>query len=374
MSDLLETPPDTPRLGPRVGRFRHKYQHVKRRSWEFSSTCSSTSFSGPEPSFKRKTKDEPKEQDKPKEQEEPKEPKQPKKSKQPKEPKGSKKPSRKKRRTHRSTQSHVQPDLGDAPPRDLSPNAAFRESLFDAMGDDEGAAYWESVYGQPIHNYAVPSVERPGGELEQMNDEEYAAYVRARMWARTREGMLEQQEQQREQRRKQKERERKTSPGSERKAFQRVVYENMRQTQERKLRRQWEGVWVKYLSSWTEIETEKNASTSEPTTMTTAGAEAEAKAESTTKPALQPLRNLLFWPVLSGKRCDVTPEAVKEFMMHAPAETLPVILKTERVRWHPDKMQQRYSVLGIDEVVLRSVTQVFQIIDQMWSEQRERKK
>src|SRR5436190_10673322 len=37
-----------------------------------------------------------------------------------------------------------------------SPDTAFRESLFDALADDEGAAYWESVYGQPIHIYPRP--------------------------------------------------------------------------------------------------------------------------------------------------------------------------------------------------------------------------
>ena len=38
------------------------------------------------------------------------------------------------------------------------PEAAFRESLFDAMADDEGAAFWEGVYGQPIHVYERPAV------------------------------------------------------------------------------------------------------------------------------------------------------------------------------------------------------------------------
>lgn len=48
------------------------------------------------------------------------------------------------------------------------------------------------------------------------------------------------------------------------------------------------------------------------------------------------------------------------------------LLKTERVRWHPDKIQHRYGKLGIDERVLKSVTEVFQIVDQMWSEERKK--
>ncbi|KAI2989598.1 hypothetical protein CBS147345_10613 [Aspergillus niger] len=50
------------------------------------------------------------------------------------------------------------------------------------------------------------------------------------------------------------------------------------------------------------------------------------------------------------------------------------LLKTERVRWHPDKIQHRYGKLGIDERVLKSVTEVFQIVDQMWNEERKRGK
>ena len=56
----------------------------------------------------------------------------------------------------------------------------------------------------------------------------------------------------------------------------------------------------------------------------------------------------------------------------APGADLLATLKTERVRWHPDKIQHRYSALGIEDDVMRSVTEVFQIVDRMWSEERER--
>ena len=61
-------------------------------------------------------------------------------------------------------------------PPPLDPETAFRESLFDALADDEGAAYWEGVYGQPIHIYGS---QKPGpdGELERMDDDEYAAFA-----------------------------------------------------------------------------------------------------------------------------------------------------------------------------------------------------
>jgi hypothetical protein len=262
------------------------------------------------------------------------------------------------KRTHRSRteepskRRHRSREGSHNPPGETLPTAdAFRESLFDALGDDEGAAYWESVYGQPIHNYSVPHVQGPEGELEQMTEEEYVAYVRSRMWERTREGQLEEQERLRAERmRKKKSEEKGRSAEEERRAFERAMDESLRRGAERKKGRAWNGVWEEYLKRWERIG--KIGS----------GGEAESK----------PLRNLIFWPVISGKRADVEPTAVEEFMRHAPGEELVNTLKTERIRWHPDKIQHRYGALEIDDVVMRSVTEVFQIVDRMWSEERER--
>lgn len=270
--------------------------------------------------------------------------------------------TRSSKRRHRHHRSH-EPDNDPTQQPPLSPSAAFRESLFDALGDDEGAAYWETVYGQPIHNYAVPEVPKgPDGELEQMSDEEYAAYVRSRMWERTREGMLEEQERLRAERKKAKQREKESGEKErERWAFERAMEESLRRGAERKRRKNWEGAWKEYLASWEEIGrvVEKGA--------------VETQTETASKESSSPrLRNLLFWPVESGKRRDISPDSVEEFMRHAPTEDLLVTLKMERVRWHPDKIQHRYSALGIEEEVMRSVTEVFQIVDRMWSEERER--
>ncbi|KAJ5855119.1 hypothetical protein N7534_007662 [Penicillium rubens] len=237
------------------------------------------------------------------------------------------------------------------PPKDTSDPTAqnpfgsttdtFRESLFDALGDDEGAAYWESVYGQPIHNYRVPDVQRgPEGELEQMTEDEYVDYVRRRMWERTREGMLAEQE-------RKEEAQRNAQAGRE--EFERAMEDSLRRGAERKrAKTEWGVPWAEYLKSWETI-----------------GKAAEG-------PAPRPLRNLIFWPVRSGRRADVRPQAVEEFMRHAPAPAeLLGTLKAERIRWHPDKIQHRYGALGIDDAVMRSVTEVFQIVDRMWSEERE---
>ncbi|KAJ5175874.1 uncharacterized protein N7482_001751 [Penicillium canariense] len=268
-------------------------------------------------------------------------------------------PSKRRDRHHRSTEP---PDPTKPPP--LSPSAAFRESLFDALGDDEGAAYWESVYGQPIHNYAVPEVPKgPDGELEQMSDEEYATYVRSRMWERTREGMLEEQERLRAERKKARRREdERGAKERERGAFEQAMDESLRRGAERKKRKNWDVAWKAYLASWKEIA--KVVPQPGSTTQSAEADEADAQRK--------PLRDLLFWPVESGKRRDVNPDSVQEFLRHAPMADLLATLKAERVRWHPDKIQHRYSALGIEDAVMRSVTEVFQIVDRMWGEERER--
>ncbi|KAJ5925085.1 hypothetical protein N7454_007724 [Penicillium verhagenii] len=283
----------------------------------------------------------------------------------------------KRRPPHRTT-THLQDDLNPTS-QPLSPDAAFRESLFDAMGDDEGAAYWEGVYGQPIHNFAIPETRGPNGELEQMDEEEYAAYVRARMWERTREGMLDEHAKWREERRRNKMRsERGRAEDAERMSFERAMEDSLRRGTERKKRKKWEGAWEMYLARWEEIAKivkevgmegkEEEEDAGEVASTATAGSRSKSKSK------VKPLRNLLFWPVESGKRVDVAPESVEEFMRHASSsEDLMTVLKAERVRWHPDKIQHRYSGLGIDDIVMRSVTEVFQIVDRMWNELRERK-
>ncbi|KAL4754716.1 hypothetical protein BDW72DRAFT_213495 [Aspergillus terricola var. indicus] len=269
-------------------------------------------------------------------------------------------------KTPRSPSPGTVPSYPGAP---LSPNTAFRESLFDALGDDEGAAFWESVYGQSIHSFAPPLAGDGDGRgvLEQMDEEEYAAYVRAEMWKRTREGMLEEQERIRAEKKARVRAEKAAGEEEERRTFERALEDSLRRGKERKRAKEaWRGAWERYIRSWEEIE--------------------EARRQGDSADEGKTLRNLLFWPVESGKRRDVNKENVEEFMGRAPChpqssgsrfgaendnapeDTLLCTLKAERIRWHPDKIQHRYGAMGIDQPVMRSVTEVFQIIDHMWNE------
>ncbi|PGG99660.1 hypothetical protein GX51_06215 [Blastomyces parvus] len=296
---------------------------------------------------------------------------------------------------HRSSKRHKSSNTSlpaYEQPRELSPNTAFRESLFDALADDEGAEYWESVYGQPIHTYPRPDL---GGELEQMTDEEYATYVRRRMWEKTHEAVFEERERRKKERDRQRNQDRPTQEGSEREAFERMIEESLRRGQERKMKKRtvdvWLGIWRRYLDSWEDLNVRARAAAS------TAATASSSSASSHPNPSIdkmnEKLRNLIFWPVESGKRRDITPAAVEAFMRNAPIPTpsdtpapgleqrgklqshpsdLLTVLKIERVRWHPDKMQHRYGALGIEDQLIKSATEVFQILDRMWVEERER--
>ena len=211
------------------------------------------------------------------------------------------------------------------------------------MADDEGAAYWEGVYGQPIHTYAAAGrAARPGpeGELDRMSDDEYVAYVRARMWEKSHEHLLEERAARLEARRRQ--REGKAALKEEEDGFRARMEESMRRGAERKRDKRRKEVWERYVQGWQEV------------------IEGTARA--------------VPWPTRSARQEDVDRIEVETFLRDAPTVraddgALRTLVKAERVKWHPDKMQQRFGGRLSDEDV-RSVTAVFQIIDSMWDDMK----
>lgn len=253
------------------------------------------------------------------------------------EPSASSRSHRSRRRHHRSrsptpTNPHE--------PRALSPDTAFRESLFDAMADDEGAAYWEGVYGQPVHVYASEAA-GPTGELEQMNDEEYATYVRRRMWEKTHEGMLEEQAARREARKKEKEEAERLKREARRdERVRRELEESLRRGEERRGRKARKARWEGYLAGWKAWDARETEE--------------------------------LPWPTEDGRREGVRDgEAVRRFFVDGlEGEDKSARLREERVRWHPDKIQARAEGGKVDNEVLADVTAVFQVVDGLWGEYR----
>ncbi|KAF2105926.1 hypothetical protein BDV96DRAFT_617605 [Lophiotrema nucula] len=236
---------------------------------------------------------------------------------------------------------------------DIDPEVAFRESLFDALADDEGAEYWEGVYGQPIHIY--PNMKPgPDGELERMTDEDYAQYVRRKMWEKSHEHILEEREARAKQRDSQKKQRRGleediSQQEAEREAARRRMQESIRLGEERKRAKEVDAAWVKYLKKWEELKSNKHL-------------------DRETSAAVQ---EFIPWPVVSGRMRHVSKDQIDRFFEHSSAwrDDATALLKVERVRWHPDKMQQRFGQHLNDET-MKAVTAVFQVIDRLWSERR----
>ncbi|KAM0264088.1 hypothetical protein ACHAQJ_000833 [Trichoderma viride] len=232
------------------------------------------------------------------------------------------------RQRHRSP---TPPNPHDPPP--LDSDAAFRESLFDAMADDEGAAYWEGVYGQPIHVYSDDKV-GPAGELEKMTEEEYATYVRRKMWEKTNAGLLEERARREEERKKKREEERQS------RKLHDEMDRSLRRAEERRRRRRWADGWDAYTQAW---------------------------------PTWDGTLDKMVWPVLSGQRKDVNEQAVRDFFIYGLGledigeKEFAMKLKDERVRWHPDKIQQRLGGQS-DGDIIKDVTAIFQIVDRLWGQ------
>ncbi|KAH7115093.1 hypothetical protein B0J11DRAFT_123578 [Dendryphion nanum] len=232
---------------------------------------------------------------------------------------------------------------------------AFRESLFDALADDEGASYWEGVYGQPVHVY--PNTKSgPNGKLERMSDEEYAEYVRGKMWEKSHQHIVEEREAREKERKRRKENkqgldEEAAREEAEREEIRQKMTESLKRGKERQKAREVGAAWETYKKKWEDLKGYSNLAQ-----------ETEAKA-----------LELIPWPVVSGKRRDVSKEEIEYFFENSSAwkDDATAVLKGERVRWHPDKMQQRFGQ-HINPLTMQSVTAVFQVVDRLWSQRRNR--
>jgi hypothetical protein len=253
-------------------------------------------------------------------------------------------------RQHHGKQRHRErtPEGAHVETDPLDPDEAFRESLFDALADDEGALYWEGVYGQPIHIYANEKLNGVG-ELEMMTDEEYAEFVRTKMWERSHQHIVEERERRRKEMKKQREQnERERGEDRSRAAFNSLIDDALRQGRRRKKTRDFQNAWASYLDKWERFLEAANGNTINEGTK-----------------QRHPIA--LPWPVESGHEKDVSKDSVESFFRKNPADDLLTILKVERVRWHPDKMQQRLRAANLDSSSLPLVTAVFQILDDMWT-------
>ncbi|KAK4561727.1 hypothetical protein LTR86_004406 [Recurvomyces mirabilis] len=268
-------------------------------------------------------------------------------------------------------------------------DAAFRNSLFDALADDEGAAYWEGVYEQPIHIYDRPTVSTSQGELEQMSDAEYAAHVKTKMWERKHpEVVIERERSERKRKEAEEERAREREAFIRRKeqaAWERAERRNTwkfaddkdkhEKTHGRRAEYEFAGeantyadvdydqqarkeeyvaAWARYLTAWDRLKLELLDERTNPPTTTLAASKR------------------IPWPVLKSK--PVIRGNIEDFLRHGTRYgegTAGSLLKAERVRWHPDKVQQRFAG-KVEEGTMKLVTGVFQVVDALFEEERKK--
>jgi hypothetical protein len=271
----------------------------------------------------------------------------------------------KRRRTEDNPSAHPLPRHGEA--ETLDPDRAFQESLFDALGDDEGADFWQGVYGQPIHTYPNTYKDEATGEVEHMDDEQYATYVRRRMWEKSREGVEAAREERRQEKRREEERRKEEQskrpppqPAYNNFAFDFEVDASLSRGRFRKDKKRWQDLWANYIQKSNELK------------------DLAEKHDPAQAPENLFLRNKIAWPVESGQCKDISAEEIERFLSKCVSASemgdddqqisLAAVLKKERVRWHPDKMQQRYGFMQIDESTMQGITATFQVLDRMWNE------
>lgn len=252
--------------------------------------------------------------------------------------------------------NHPDINLFTNKPHNINSDVAFSESLFDALADDEGAAYWERIYGQPIHIHERPTKYNQDTSLyEPVSDDEYAEYVRQKMWARTHAGVMEEMRRRMKQHEERLAEERENKARRDEKIRRRVEEERLRREMEQALRRgearrknkDYEDNFARYTKAWESWDGTQES---------------------------------IPWPTGSGMRTGVAEKTVRSFFTNglgasAGSDDFTARLKEQRVRWHPDKMQQKLG--GKDKVtkgVMADITMIFQVIDTLYNDFRKASK
>jgi hypothetical protein len=224
--------------------------------------------------------------------------------------------------------------------------------------------------------------------LERMSDEEYAAYVRKRMWERSHQHIIEERERRESVRERERERrkEHESRAGNDRAEWER------RERRGRHMRhnghgsksevKKWQERWHRYAAAWENLDqavkeltaTKKEEEDEDKNTPEQPASQARTKSR-------KKLPKLPY-PTPSSHPSEISAEEIERFyrsMTRADAvpgldkdagmsTALLALLKTERVRWHPDKMAQRYGSLGLmDDEARRRVTAVFQVVDALYA-------
>jgi hypothetical protein len=185
---------------------------------------------------------------------------------------GSPSTRKKKRSSHSPPAEHGPNEEGWEPPStsskiDLDALRAemeerrFREKMFDAMGDDAGQDGIEAHYNDYAH--VPPRWREPGQSstklgdegVVNMDDEEYAEWVRKGMWRRTHRAEVEAKERADKEKRKRKEKEK--SRRQETRKIEREADERRARRQQAKEQQHAVDAWTAYDARWTQLRADR---------------------------------------------------------------------------------------------------------------------
>ncbi|KAI9659332.1 MAG: hypothetical protein M1821_001590 [Bathelium mastoideum] len=271
---------------------------------------------------------------------------------------------------HRSNRSQPDDSASHMPrePSPVEPLTAFREALFDALADDEGAEYWSHVYGQPLDAWPRADVERQYGGA--VGDDDYAKYVREQMWERSHGHIIEERERRARQaqmaREAEKLRERKDRKRwEEEKEWRRAMEKRVRKREEKEEGRRWEEAWERYGRSWEDVLLKRKEEQ---------GSDGNSDSGKSVEQKKCDTRGRIPWPVESGKAKHVSKDAVELFFRNALSSsdftTKSVSLRAERVRWHPDKIRHHFGGQTIDDETMKLVNSVFLVVDALYNDSK----
>lgn len=248
----------------------------------------------------------------------------------------------------------------------LDPDTAFRESVLDALSDAQGAAFWQRVYGVDLSTIPRTKTDSVTGATKRTTDDERVAYARRSIFEAQNGPYIEDQERRRRSRatttttteetsrrhvedsrraeRERRERKERARAAEAHRRMQDDIARSLRRGEERRKRAETKETFNEYSKLWNEW-----------------------NGDQTTIP----------WPTPSGGRSGITEREIRSFLVYGLE--LKVVggkeflsrLKEQRVRWHPDKMQQK--VGGKDKVdrgVMADITMVFQVIDTLYDDIR----
>ncbi|KAJ4422423.1 hypothetical protein N0V82_002871 [Gnomoniopsis sp. IMI 355080] len=242
--------------------------------------------------------------------------------------------------------------------QDLDPDTAFQESVLDALSDADGAAYWQRVYGVDLSNIPRTKTDRITGATERTTDDERIAYARRMIFESQKGPHVKDQERRRRRveatrrhaeegrgaekiRREHKERMR---AAEAHRRMQEEIERSLRRGEERRKRTEMKTKFDEYSKRWTKWD-----------------------GEQTTIP----------WPTLTSGRKGITEREIRSFLVRGlelktvGAKEFLARLKEQRVRWHPDKMQQKMGGKdNVDKAVMADITMIFQVIDTLYDDIR----